>query len=173
MAGQFAAASGLPDTVYNFNSCEELGNGYGGFCAAMLPTKGLLKMSANYRNPACVAGGACAPGTVTAFNFAPTSTEVESRFRRLLFSDGRTGVGAVRGFSRWNMDASITKTIDITERVKMRFDAQAVNVFNHMQFNDPSFFGGSLDIGTPSKFGVVSTEYGPPRFLNLGLRIQF
>ncbi len=50
VAGQFAAASGLPDTVYNYNSCEELGNGYGGFCAAMLPTKGLLKMSANYRS---------------------------------------------------------------------------------------------------------------------------
>src|SRR5947208_12066635 len=105
-------------------------------------------------------------GTVTAFSLAPTAAAAQ--FRQLLFSDNRTGFGSVRGFNRWNMDAALTKTIDITERVKMRFDAQAVNVFNHMQFVDPD-----TDIAVPSTFGVATTEYGPPRFLNLGLRIQF
>jgi len=28
-------------------------------------------------------------------------------------------------------------------------------------------------MGTPGQFGVLSSEYGSPRFLNLGLRIQF
>lgn len=161
VAGQFAAASGLPNTVYDFNSCQEMGNGYSGFCAAMLPTQGHLKASSHYNSD----------GTVTAFNLAPSAAAAQ--FRQLLFSDGRTGIGAVRGFNRWNMDASITKTIDITERVKMRFDAQAVNVFNHMQFEDPAATSTGLDIATPSAFGVVSREYGSPRFLNLGLRIQF
>ena len=156
VTGQITAASGLPITVFDFNSCEELGNGYGGFCGAMLPTQGHLKASSHYNSD----------GSVTAFSGSPDSNA--AKFRQLLFSDPRTGIGAVRGFNRWNMDAALTKTIDITERVKMRFDAQAINVFNHMQFNDPS-----LDLANPGEFGVVSTEYGNPRFLNLGLRIQF
>jgi hypothetical protein len=156
VTGQFSAASGLPISVFNFASCEEMGNGFGtSFCAAMIPTGGHLKASSHY-----------ASNQVTAFGLAPD--EAAAKFRRLLFSDQRTGVGAVRGFNRWNMDAALTKTIDITERVKMRFDAQAVNVFNHMQFQDPS-----LDISNPDQFGVVSTQYGSPRFLNLGLRITF
>jgi hypothetical protein len=158
VTGQFTAASGLPLRVINdANNCgQELGNGYGDFCAAMRPLGGNLKASSHYNSD----------GTVWAFDVAPGAAAAQ--FRPLLFSDRRAGLGAVRGFNRWNMDAAITKTIDITERVKMRFDAQAVNVFNHMQFNDPG-----TDIAIPANFGVVSTEYGPPRFLNLGLRIQF
>lgn len=161
VTGQFTAASGLPQNVYDFASCEEMGNGYAGFCGAMKPLGGYMKASSHYNSD----------GTVTAFSLAPDAAAAQ--FRQLLFSDKRTGVGAVRGFNRWNMDAALTKTIDITERVKMRFDAQAVNVFNHMQFEDPASTTTGLDISTPGSFGVVSREYGSPRFLNLGLRIQF
>ena len=154
VTGQFTAASGLPLRVINdVNTCgEELGNGYADFCAALIPLRGKLKASGY--------GGSV--GNV--FGVA----NPDRLFRPVLFSDRRTGFGSVRGFNRWNMDAALTKTIDITERVKMRFDAQAVNVFNHMQFVDPD-----TDIAVPSTFGVATTEYGPPRFLNLGLRIQF
>jgi len=162
VTGQFTAASGLPQNVYDFASCEEMGNGYATFCGAMKPLgSGHLKASSHYNSD----------GTVTAFNLAPTAAAAQ--FRQLLFSDKRTGVGAIRGFNRWNMDAALTKTIDITERVKMRFDAQAVNVFNHMQFEDPASTTTGMDLSTPDSFGVVSREYGLPRFLNLGLRIVF
>jgi len=162
VTGQFTAASGLRQNVYDFASCEEMGNGYATFCGAMKPLgSGHLKASSHYNSD----------GTVTAFNLAPTAAAAQ--FRQLLFSDKRTGVGAIRGFNRWNMDAALTKTIDITERVKMRFDAQAVNVFNHMQFEDPASTTTGMDLSTPDSFGVVSREYGLPRFLNLGLRIVF
>jgi hypothetical protein len=154
VTGQFVAASGLPLRVINdVNTCgEELGNGYADFCAALIPLGGKLK-SSGYNGSNGNVFGVANPASL---------------FRPMLFSDRRSGFGSVRGFNRWNMDAALTKTIDITERVKMRFDAQAVNVFNHMQFVDPD-----TDIAVPSTFGVVTTEYGPPRFLNLGLRIVF
>jgi hypothetical protein len=158
VSGAFTAASGLPLDAINGASCEEFGSSidFTAFCSAMIPTKGSLKAKTLYN----------ADGTVQSFTGKPD--DVAASYRRLFFSDQRTGRGAIRGFGRWNMDATVDKEISITERVRTRFTVQAVNVFNHMQFADPG-----TDISNPSQFGVVSTQYGSPRFLSIGLKFDF
>jgi hypothetical protein len=99
---------------------------------------------------------------------AATAFDPTTSFRGLFFSDQRTGRGSVRSFPRWNMDAGLTKKTTLTERTSMTFGVQAVNVFNHMEFVDPT-----LDVKTPSTFGTTSTQYSQPRFLNLAIRVDF
>jgi len=108
-------------------------------------------------------------GGVNAFGGGPTAaTDAAANFRKLFFSDQRTGNGDIRSFPRWNMDSGLRKTVDITERTKMTFGAEAVNLFNHMEFADPG-----TDISNAKKFGVTSTQYSSPRYLNLNVRVDF
>ena len=157
-SGQFIAASGIPLDVINNNSCEEFGSGdVSGICSAMLPLSGAPSSSSTHYN---------SDGSVTAFGINPTAAA--NTFGKLLFADQRTGHGFVRSFPRWNFDAAISKTLPITERYKLTFGMQALNVFNHMEFNDPG-----LDISDPGNFGKTSTQYTTPRFLNLNIRFDF
>jgi hypothetical protein len=164
VSGAFTASSGLPGDAWNGGSCEEFGNGDGsGFCSALIPLKGTLKAKAHYQ----------ADGTVNAF--ADPAAAANS-FRKTYFSDLRLGTGAIRGFNRWNMDAAVSKDIRVTERVKLGFAVQAVNVFNHMEFNDVALRGGFVagsDISTPGQFGALTSQYSSPRFLNMTFRIDF
>jgi hypothetical protein len=158
-SGQFQAASGIPLTVINGNSGEEYGNGDSaglgsGINSGMIPLAGAPTSSSTHYN---------ADGSVTAFA-SPDPT----LFRKLFFADQRNGTGAIRSFPRWNMDAALSKTVTITERVKMGFGVQAVNVFNHMEFADPN-----LDISSADTFGTTTTQYTSPRFLNLNVRVDF
>jgi hypothetical protein len=153
-SGQFTAASGIPLDVINGNSCEEFGSGdQSGICSALIPLAGAPGNSSAHYNP---------DGSVTAFGSPNTA-----QFRGLLFADQRTGRGVVRSFPRWNMDAALSKKIKLTERVSMGFGLQAVNIFNHMEFNDPAL---DVSLGT---FGTTSTQYSTPRFLNLNIRVDF
>ena len=153
-SGQFIAASGIPLDVFNSSGGEEFGSGdQSGITSAYLPLAGAPSSSSyNYNSN----------GTVSAF----TSLN-PALFRGLLFADERTGHGFVRSFPRWNMDAAISKSIPITERFKLGIGMQAINVFNHMEFADPN-----LDV-TSSNFGLTSTQYSSPRFLNLNIRLDF
>ena len=72
------------------------------------------------------------------------------------------------GFGRWNVDSALTKTTKITERVSFGLTLQAVNVFNHMEFADPT-----PDLSNTTTFGQTSTQYNTPRFLSIGARIDF
>jgi hypothetical protein len=156
-SGQFTAASGIPLDVFDGNGCEEFGSGdQSGVCSAYLAVAGAPSTSSTHYNP---------DGSVSAFGQAPAT--VAGQFTGLLFGDKRTGHGFVRSFPRWNMDAAISKTVPITERFKLGFGLQAVNVFNHMEFNDPN-----LDLSSPN-FGKTSQQYTSPRFLNLNVRVDF
>src|SRR5262249_3446448 len=159
-SGQFVAASGIPLDVINNASCEEFGAGdQSGVCSAMLPLAGAPTGSSLHYNP---------DGSVSIFG----NPNAANLFGKLLFADQRTGHGAVRSFPRWNYDAGLSKQIVLTERVKMAFGIQAVNLFNHMEFNDASATAAILDISS-ANFGKVSTQYTSPRFLNLNIRFDF
>ena len=95
-------------------------------------------------------------------------TAAAALFREPFFSDARAGSGAFRSYPRWNTDAALSKTTTITERVKLGFGIQAVNLLNHMDFNDPT-----LDVSNPNNFGVTTGQYSTPRFLNLNIRVDF
>ncbi len=66
------------------------------------------------------------------------------------------------------------KVTHITEQVRVEFSADFFNIFNHVNFLDPSF-----DLTNPSNFGVINTQLVPAdrnsgaRWIQMGLRIDF
>lgn len=101
------------------------------------------------------------------------------------YSQGTLGRGLIRGFNMWQADFSLTRRIDLNERMRFLVQAQAFNAFNRTNFLDPlatqganmassSFglssgtLGSATNSGMPAAFGR-----GGPRTLQLGLRLEF
>lgn len=66
-----------------------------------------------------------------------------------------------------NIDFAVFKRFRMTERHTLQFRAEAFNLANHPNFNEP---GSS--IGTPQTFGVISTAR-PARIIQFGLKYLF
>ena len=85
---------------------------------------------------------------------------------------GNLGRNALRGPNFFWSDMYITKWFPITERLKMRFDAQFFNVFNHPNFGLPSMVLAGIP-GKPSTqtgFGALTYTTSPPTgLLGVGL----
>jgi hypothetical protein len=80
----------------------------------------------------------------------------------------------VRDYQINRADFAIYKNIKVTERLKVRFDVSALNVFNHPNFGTVDAFlddAGALAEGTG--FGIPSLTSGGARQINLALRIDF
>jgi hypothetical protein len=78
------------------------------------------------------------------------------------------GWGNIRGFKRWNVDATLAKDFRWKERMRITVSMQFTNVFNHFQPSDPS-----LSLSSSQTFGVVSGQVYNPRQTEFGLRIAF
>jgi hypothetical protein len=78
------------------------------------------------------------------------------------------GGGQLRGLPRWNIDLSVARKFRINERWSTSFNAQFFNLFNVVQFADPS-----VSLQSPQAFGVLGTQLNSPRIIQLGLRIDF
>jgi hypothetical protein len=107
-----------------------------------------------YANPAAVYGSFRAP---------------------ILGVDTNAGSLVMRGMSTWNLDFSIAKDFQVTERIDLRLSAQFTNILNHHQFADPL-----LGVNDPADFGVIGAQNATgtidassPRAMELGLRIHF
>lgn len=90
-------------------------------------------------------------------------------------TDGRDGrANPFRGFPFWDVDASLGKKIALTETSNFIFSADFYNLFNNVNFADPT-----LNVQNPQTFGVVSSELVPAnriegsRWIMLGLRVEF
>jgi Carboxypeptidase regulatory-like domain/TonB dependent receptor len=68
-----------------------------------------------------------------------------------------------------NTDLALLKAFDFTERVKLQFRAEAFNVFNHAQFNNPS---GNINSTGQGGFGYV-TSANDPRIMQVALKLLF
>jgi outer membrane receptor protein involved in Fe transport len=67
-----------------------------------------------------------------------------------------------------NYDMTLSKWFPIKgEALKMQLRADAFNLFNRTQFGNPN-----TQLGSPN-FGVVTSVFGPPRFIQLGARLQW
>jgi hypothetical protein len=186
----FSAASGLPNN-FATGSYQEQGQAWDGdLSASAIPignvNSGSLGNTVHYG----VSGSgaiATVPGQSGENIFANPVT-VFNEFRPFLLGvDGRTGgAGTVYGLARWNLDLGLTKDTQFTERVGAQIFVQAFNLFNHMQWQDPS-----LSLQNPAVFGVLGAanpngaQYGAltlggsgasanySRIIQLGLRIHF
>jgi hypothetical protein len=85
---------------------------------------------------------------------------------------GNLGRNALRGPDFAWSDFYLTKWFPVTERVKLRFDAQFFNVFNHPNFALPSMVLAGIP-GKPSTqtgFGAITYATSPPTgLLGVGL----
>ncbi|HUJ31008.1 MAG TPA: carboxypeptidase regulatory-like domain-containing protein [Candidatus Acidoferrum sp.] len=85
---------------------------------------------------------------------------------------GDSARNAFRGPSFFWSDLYITKWFPITERVKLRFDAQFFNVFNHPDFGLPSITLAGIpgESSTQTGFGALTYTTAPPTgLLGVGL----
>jgi hypothetical protein len=116
------------------------------------------------------------------------------RFNPAAFSNIAAGVGrqgtlgrnALRGFALSQLDFTLRRKINLTERVNLQFRAEFFNLLNHPNFADPqnnlssSLFGQTTQmlasgLGTGGINGGFSPLYqvGGPRSIQLALKLSF
>jgi len=98
---------------------------------------------------------------------------VFGNFRRInIATDSRQGRGVLRGLSRWQLDMSLGKNTSIGEHVKFRLTADFFNLFNTVNFVDPT-----LNLNNSASFGVINTQLinagFRPRAIQIGGRVEF
>jgi hypothetical protein len=180
VTGVFRAASGPPLTV----SDGDLGGGFFGNTINAIPLHG-TGLGSGTHGRVCSSGGFgsngdgpnCGTGlTGTGLNLFADPAAAAGDFRAINIStDGRDGAGnPLRGLGFWNLDSRLGKTTSFHERYKVEFSADFFNIFNHVNFFQPS-----LNLQNPATFGVISQELIPAdrtqgsRWIQLGLRFSF
>jgi hypothetical protein len=170
LAGIVTATSGVPLDV-----CQRAG-AYGGGLTFVTCSGALLNADApgvgvNYG--VAGSGGVGTSGDPalggTGLNMFADPQAAYRAFRYIqLAQDDRAGRGTLRGLSRFNLDMSIGKKIEIAGNVRGVFTAEILNVFNTVQFNN-----GALNFATPATFGVITGQGNTPRQIQLGFRVEF
>jgi hypothetical protein len=79
-----------------------------------------------------------------------------SQFESTGAAFGNQGRNSFRGPNFFDMDLALMKDVAITERVTFSFGAQAFNVLNHPNFDQPV-----NDLANP-QFGSITTSVGTP-----------
>jgi len=79
---------------------------------------------------------------------------------------GNSGVGIVKGPSLQTWDFSLRKQFTLTERFRLRFQADMFNAFNRANFRL------SATVLTNGGFGTIGAT-GPPRNIQFGLKLDF
>ena len=166
--------SGLPfsilSTPYSANG-NGIVNGSGPEFASVVPGEPLYDHN--------FIPGVTQPGTVQWLNPNAFVSTVDPNTGACLGGDtqencqfGNLGRNALRGPQFFWSDFYLTKWFPVTERVKLRFDAQFFNVFNHPNFALPSMVLAGVP-GNPSTqagFGALTYTTSPPTgLLGVGL----
>jgi hypothetical protein len=189
IGGQTVAQSGQPYSVYDysgsvgslyFGTLDEIGNPIVPLKPGVTPSQAKLQgtLGVNAANPVLNANDFApqflAPGT----NGVPPCDASGCDIYESLY--GTSGRNLFRGPFQVRFDMSLAKEFRITERFRLRFEADAFNIFNHPDFdapnNDVVFFpnySGPPSIPPEGSLGVIQHTVGSPRFLQLGLHLTF
>ena len=81
---------------------------------------------------------------------------------------GSSGIGTERGPSYFNLDLSVGKKFNITERQYIDFRAEFFNALNHVSWVPPA-----LNINSPATFGTITSQVQNPRNIQFGLKYYF
>ena len=169
-SGIFHADSGQPlQVTQNFSGQTFGGSFVFGYGTGAIPT-------------AHVSTGLNHTSTGTGLNLFSDATKAAGSFRPILLSqDGRTGRGALRGLSHWQVDLSLGKQTKIGEKVTFALSFDFFNILNHPNFYDPN-----PNLEDQFNFGAITTQITPnpngfplaqtfyrPRAIQIGARIQF
>ncbi|MGE0101922.1 MAG: carboxypeptidase regulatory-like domain-containing protein [Blastocatellales bacterium] len=172
-SGIFTARSGDPLTVTQGAGVWG-GSLFLGFTSGAIPTSSVssfnagLKDGINGSNNIGTNGDPANRGT--ALNLFSNPEQVFNNFRRVEISrDGRAGrANPIYGLPRWNMDLTLGKKTTFAERVNVTFLFDFINLFNNVNFNNPS-----LSLTNPRGFGVITSQNGNPRQIQFGMRVEF
>lgn len=91
---------------------------------------------------------------------------------------GNLGRNSLRGFPFYQFDLALRRSFSFSERTSLQFQADAFNVFNHPNFEDPS----ADDLHLSSSFGQSTAltggfasfyNVGGPRTLRFSLKLTF
>jgi hypothetical protein len=156
----FEAMSGLPLCVTHSGNWGASGGTFNTACA--VGPRGTLSRTDGVSG----SGGIGTSGTVN--GFADPAAVFGTFRQQLLSSDIRTGYGLLTGQGRWDFHTSVAKRIDVTEKVRVGVHFDFINVFNHVELNDPS-----TSLTAPANFGVLNSQYNSPRTIQMGLRVDF
>ncbi|MFZ1976140.1 MAG: carboxypeptidase regulatory-like domain-containing protein [Candidatus Acidiferrales bacterium] len=123
--------------------------------------------------------GVTQPGTIQWLNPNAFVSTVDPSTGACLVSDtppncqfGKLGRNALRGPDFTWSDFYLTKSFALTERLKLRFDAQFFNLFNHPNFGLPSMVLAGIPgkPATQTGFGALTYTTSPPTgLLGVGL----
>jgi hypothetical protein len=98
---------------------------------------------------------------------------------------GNVGRNVLRGPKQTNVDFSVTKRFRIDEARTIEFRAEFFNLFNHVNFANPtsnlnavSSSGGSIDPNTgqiinPGDFGRITSTSNNPRLIQFALKLNY
>ena len=86
-------------------------------------------------------------------------------------TDGNSPRNFLYGPGYWTVDLGLSRDFNLTERVRLRFRAEATNAFNHVNLGQP---GASVPANgsTSASFGVI-TSASAMRKMQFGLRLTF
>jgi hypothetical protein len=166
--------SGIPfsvlSTPYSANG-DGIVNGSGPQFASVVPG---VPLYAHLAIP-----GVTQPGTIPWLNPNAFVSTVDPSTGACLGGDtpqncqfGNLGRNALRGPDFTWSDFYLTKSFALTERVKLRFDAQFFNLFNHPNFGLPSMVLAGIPgkAATQTGFGALTYTTSPPTgLLGVGL----
>jgi Carboxypeptidase regulatory-like domain/TonB dependent receptor len=189
IGGQTVAQSGQPYSVYDysgsvaslfFGTSNYIGNPIVPLKPGITPGQAKLQgtLGVNAGNPVLNANDFAPQFVVPGTNGVPPCDATGCDYFESLY--GNSGRNIFRGPFQVRFDMSLAKQFQIKERFRLRFEADAFNIFNHPDFdspnNDVNFFPNYE--GPPStpphgSLGVIQHTIGSPRFLQLGLHLTF
>ncbi|HYP28587.1 MAG TPA: TonB-dependent receptor [Blastocatellia bacterium] len=83
---------------------------------------------------------------------------------------------ALRGPNYWRTDASLFKKLRFTENKELEFRVEVVNLFNHVNLDQPDSFIGDPANPSPNAGRITNTAFGgadPQRNFQFALRFKF
>ena len=86
---------------------------------------------------------------------------------------GNAGRNIIEGPGFQNIDLSLSKNTPIREGINLQFRAEAFNVFNHPNFNQPNRTQNSADFGRITTTRTVRGDLGSSRQIQLGMKLTF
>ncbi len=189
IGGQTVAQSGQPYSVYDFSgsvgslffgTSDYIGNPIVPLLPGVTPGQAKLQgtLGVNAGNPVLNAADFApqfvAPGT----NGVPPCDTSGCDIYQSLY--GTSGRNLFRAPFQVRFDMSLAKEFPIKERIHLRIEGDAFNIFNHPDFDAPNnnvvFFPnyvGPPSIPPQGSLGVIQHTIGSPRFLQLSLHLKF
>ncbi len=85
---------------------------------------------------------------------------------------GNAGRDNIIGPNLWNLDDSLSKDWKLKEQASLQFRAEAFNILNHPNFQNPgaTIFSGTAFVGTAGRITATNSQ---PRQIQLALKLVF